>query len=69
MNEKDPSTHLIDLNTRLSPGKEKCELPQVKSVGEEKTKYIFDENRLDSELKRVFSQLREGQMIISLYFK
>merc|ERR1712123_286938 len=28
INEKDPSTDLVDLNTRLSPGKEKCESAQ-----------------------------------------
>ena len=47
----------------MSTGKEKCESAHVKRDGEENPKYFFDENRLESELERVFSQLRDGQKI------
>jgi len=76
--QKAPNAYLLVLNKRLSPGKEKCdqsdqnvkkweneeESREIDSCGRENTKYSFKENRLESELERVFAQLRDGQKFI-----
>ena len=58
-NEEDQKPHntfLIELNPVLSPGKDR-------DGGQENTKYLIEEGRIETELERVFHQLREGQKI------
>ena len=58
-NEEDQKPHntfLIELNPVLSPSKDS-------DGGQENTKYLIEEGRIETELERVFHQLREGQKI------
>ena len=70
--QKATNNYLLVLNRRLSPGKDKCgqsdqneeESPLIDCCSQGNKNIVFKENRLESELERVFAQLRDGQKFI-----